>query len=110
MTTFTFKPVMPATLTKEPRVRETNFGDGYSQRVADGINTNKRVWSLNFAGTQAEIEAIDDFLTSAGGVTSFDWLPPRGEAGKFTCKSWSSPIQGFNYWMMTATFDEVFGE
>jgi len=52
MTTFTFSPKYGAALSKEPRVKMAQFGDGYQQRVGDGINTIAREWSLNFEGTK----------------------------------------------------------
>jgi hypothetical protein len=45
MSTFTDIPGSAA-LTTKPRVRTAMFGDGYEQRLADGINNAPRAWSL----------------------------------------------------------------
>ena len=37
------------------------FGDGYMQRVGDGINNTPRQWQLQFKGSQQYIEEIDSF-------------------------------------------------
>jgi phage-related protein len=55
------------------------FGDGYSDRRPDGINTTQRRWSLatppapieDVLALEAELEAL--------GVGKFQWAPP-GEA------------------------------
>lgn len=110
MSEFTFTPAYSAQVNKKPRVRTAVFGDGYEQRVGDGINTIKRVWSLRFTTSSADIEAVDAFLTSMGGTTSFDWSPPSGAAGRWKCEEWDQGLDGYNRSVLTATFTEVFGE
>lgn len=110
MTTFTFSPKYGAALTKTPRVRAAQFGDGYQQRVGDGINLIPRSWSLNFEGSKADIDAIDLFLATESGITSFNWTPPTGATGKWLCSDWSPSINEFDNWVLNANFQEVFGE
>ena len=110
MTTFTFSPKYGAALSKEPRVKMAQFGDGYQQRVGDGINTIAREWSLNFEGTKSDIDAIDLFLTTEGGITSFNWTPPSGASGRWLCRNWSPSINEYDNWTLSATFEEMFGE
>lgn len=110
MSTFTFKPAYSAQQNKKPRVRAMQFGDGYEQRVQDGINTIKRIWSLRFTTSSADLDAVDAFLTNMGGSTSFDWTPPHGAAGRFRCDEWNDGLEGYNRRVITATFTEVFGE
>jgi len=109
MPTFTNTPSYGAAVKVQPRVRQAQFGDGYSQRVADGINSAPRAWSLSFAKrTEAEIDAIESFLDTQGGTASFDWTPPRGAAGKWICKTWDRGLDDFNNERLSATFEEVF--
>jgi len=55
-----------------PRVLTANFGDGYEQRVADGINTLNETYTLNFAKrAKADIDDIVDFLDTQKGVSKF---------------------------------------
>jgi len=110
MTTFTWHP-QTAQKDIEPRVRTASFGDGYHQRVADGINTAPAKWSLSFQRVSADLDAIEAFLVAAGGVDAFDWTPP-GEAFaiKVVCSMWSrSPHTGLRTASMSATFVQVFG-
>ena len=109
MSTFTYLPDKQASGSSENTIRESEFGDGYSQRQAFGINPRKDLWNLSFNyRTDAEIDAIIDFLDNAGSVYSFDWTPPIGDAGKFICKSWSFTYIGVGVRSLQATFKRVY--
>ena len=110
MAEFTYCPFLGANVTKTPRVRVAQFGDGYMQRVGDGINNTPRQWQLQFKGSQSYIEEVDLFLSTAGGADSFDWQPSTGADGKWICSSWSVSAGGKNNWSLSATFTEVYGE
>lgn len=110
MSTFSFSPAYAVNQNVQPRVRMTQFGDGYMQRSADGINTQIRIWNLNFKGIETEIDAVESFLSNENGLTSFDWLPPTGLAGKWICPSWDRGINDYNDHTLTTQFIEVFGE
>lgn len=92
------------------KARTAQFGDGYSQRVLDGINTRKRVWTVNFALPKARMEAIDAFLNARQGVESFYWTPPYGAIGKWLCTTWKrTPVGNLEY-SLSGSFVEVFGD
>jgi len=110
MTTFSVEPTYGAQVKKAPKVRLSVFGDGYQQRVGDGINRTARVWTLNFVGDKSAIDAIDLFLATEDGITSFTWTPPTGAVGKWLCSEWNNAIIEYNHWTLNATFSEVFGE
>lgn len=110
MATFTWRPDYGATNEVKPKVFRVDFGDGYEQRIANGINTKPRMWSLVFTKTKANIDDIEAFLEDRGAVESFDWTPPRGSAGKWICDSWKRGIPNAGYDTLTASFREVFGE
>jgi phage-related protein len=110
MTIFTWSPDPGATGPKTPRVKVAPYGDGYEQRVGEGINRIVRTWSLTFTRPTAEIDAIDAFLEARAGAESFDWTPPRGPAGKWKCASWSVSVPALSVQSLTATFTEVFGD
>ena len=60
-----------------PRVLVANFGDGYEQRIADGINTLNETYSLSFASRpKADIDDIVAFLDGKKGVSSFPLILP----------------------------------
>lgn len=111
MATFSYTPDFGAEKSVESNVEETEFGDGYSQRQAKGINANRQVWKLTFNNrSTADADAIDAFLTARGGYESFDWTPPGGSAGKYICRSgqWTKKRIKANLYSLTATFRQVF--
>lgn len=109
MATFTYTPSFEATEASKPRVRTTQFGDGYRQSVRFGLNTNPKEWSLTFSNrTDTERDQILAFLDARGGVESFDWTPPRGTAGKYVCEEWQTTLSNCNNNQIRATFREVF--
>ena len=76
-----------------PRVFKADFGDGYSQRVGNGINVLNESFSINFANrTKEDIDQISNFLETKAGVTSFNFV--YSESGgettiKVLCPDWS---------------------
>ena len=60
-----------------PRVLVASFGDGYEQRIADGINTLDETYTLTFATRlKADIDDIVAFLDLKKGVSSFPLILP----------------------------------
>ena len=110
MSTFTWSPAPGASLAKQPRVRSAQFGDGYEQRVGDGINNSPRAWTVDFTRKTSDIDAIDGFLDAANGTASFDWTPPSGVAGKWLCAEWGRSVTDNRVQAISAVFREVFGD
>lgn len=109
MATFTYTPSFEATESSQPRIRKTQFGDGYEQRIQFGLNANPKEWSLTFANrTDTERDQILSFFDARGGYESFDWTPPRGTAGKYVCEQWQVTLRNCNNNTLTATFRQVF--
>jgi phage-related protein len=109
MATFTYTPDYGAQVSVKPRVRVAQFGDGYEQRSADGINTRAQMWSLQFANrTDTETGNIITFLENRNGVEAFDWTPPNGSAIKVVCREWSKTAVRYNLNNVAATFQQVF--
>lgn len=91
-----------------PRVLRVDFGDGYVQRVADGLNNLLTKLSLSFAmRTAAECDAIEAFLKNENGVTSFYFTMPGGTQKKYICSQWNRSNQTFNCDTISTTFEEV---
>jgi phage-related protein len=91
-----------------PRVRVARFGDGYEQRVADGIHTLARRFSVRLAAGEATVKAADDFLRARGGVEPFDWVALDHRPGRWVCRSWSVAYASGGGAELSATFEEVF--
>lgn len=95
---------------KKPRVLTSNFGDGYSQRAAAGINPLSQVWQLSWSAlSTTDANTLDAFFVAKGGHTAFLWTPPReSTALKWICQEWSRSISHPNNDSITATFIQVF--
>jgi phage-related protein len=109
MATFTYTPSFEATEASKPRAHKFQAGDGYEQRVRFGLNTDPKEWTLTFSErTNTERDAILTFLEARAAVESFDWTPPRGDAGKYVCEEWQVTMRAYNFNTIQATFREVF--
>ncbi|MBR7961422.1 phage tail protein [Burkholderia vietnamiensis] len=91
------------------KVRAAPFGDGYQQRVGDGINAKRAKWPITVVGTLAEVQPITDFLDRHAGVKAFLWTSPLGVSGRYTCASYSPRRGAGSIVTLTATFEETFG-
>jgi len=71
--------------TQKPRVLSIAYGDGYEQRIADGINNLPEEWTLSWKNRNiAETNKIIKFFEDLEGVTTFDWYPPGYEISSTT--------------------------
>jgi len=107
--TFTWCPYIEPTGTGTFRVRSAQFGNGYRQVAGDGINNETQSWPLTFRGSESDITEILNFLREAKGATPFNWTPPLGEAGLYTCATWGLTPHGAGIYTLTATFEQYFG-
>lgn len=81
--------------TVEPKVLRTDFGDGYSQRAADGINDIREGWSWEYPNmNKTTYDTLEAFLRLVGGHTAVDWTAPDGIARKFSVKRYSATPVG----------------
>lgn len=101
-----------------PVLFTAKFGDGYEQRVANGINALQSEFSVSFnTRPKAEIDDIVAFFTSKGGVTAFNWTIPDtngSENGntettiKVVCSNWSQTWDYDNFYSASGTFRRVY--
>lgn len=92
------------------RTRKAQFGDGYSQAVADGINARLQTWPVRITADSATISAVKSFLDSKAGHQSFTWTPPgesqaRWRAGEYT---FTPEPDAIGYATLSVTFEQVF--
>lgn len=90
------------------RVRSAQFGDGYGQRVADGLNNRSTSYQLTFVRDAATITAIVAFLDAHAGATAFYWTPLLRPPALFTCQKYSEPVKDGGVYTLTVTFDQTF--
>jgi phage-related protein len=107
--TFTWRPSIDPTGVETFRVRSAQFGSGYKQVAADGINNGSQSWPLTFKGLESRIEEIVAFLRAHKGYIPFSWTPPLSAPALFTCTSWNINPHGARYYTVTATFEQYFG-
>jgi phage-related protein len=111
MATFpSITPTYGAQKTSQPKVRQVQFGDGYSQRLTVGLNQNPKVWSLTWEVSEANADTIEAFLDArAADGASFDWTPlDEATAYKWICYDWSRSIPYLNRATIQASFTQVF--
>jgi phage-related protein len=106
---FTYVPQYATSLEVAPKILKAQFGDGYTQRSVDGINTQGQKWNLNFSNTEhADLIAIIAFMAVRGGYTSFTWTPPDGTEISVVCEKWGRSIIDFSTSGYNLVFEEVF--
>ena len=101
-----------------PKVHTITFGDGFEQRIADGINNLPQTMSVTFnTRPKAEIDALVDFFEDLNGVTKFQMTIDKDSAGsntsttetiKVVCKSWDQTWDYDNFYSLSATFERVY--
>ena len=65
-------------VTTTPKVLTASFGDGYEQRIADGLNSLGQSFTVNFMNrAKADADDIISFFEANKGVTSFDFTIPN---------------------------------
>lgn len=111
----TFPSITPSMGSKrksiKPNVTTYAFGDEYTQRVANGLNTIREDWDIIFAGlSTADKDTVNAFLTARSGTEAFNWTPQGGTEKQFICQSWDIEQISYSLFRVTATFLEVFGE
>ena len=109
----TFPPIPPdysPTDDVQAQVLQNKFGDGYSQRAAQGLNNVAQVWSLTWTNQPIiGISEIESFIVAAQGWQSFYWTPPRQSVPLlFICQKWHRTESGPTTANFSATFEQVF--
>jgi phage-related protein len=99
----------------EPRVFIAEFGDGYEQRLANGINNIKQSFDVNFANRpKDEIDDIVAFFESKKGATAFNYVFSDSNAGsneetvKVVCEKWNQTWAYDDYYNLSATFRRIY--
>jgi phage-related protein len=97
-------------LETDARVLTAGLGDGYQQFTADGINTVRDTWTLQWDGApSSDVTWIYAFLTLMGGWQVFQWTPPGETAPKlWRCAKFGKQPTGPATWSITATFVQQF--
>ena len=100
-------------LSIENNIITVALGDGYEQRLKNGINASRRTFSLSFLNrsdtvTTNILNFLADPLKGDNGAKAFDWTPPFGATGKWVCQNPSVTMVAHNLNDIELVFREVF--
>lgn len=112
---FWWKPSYNAKIDNKPKVKINQFGNGYQQRINDGINNNLIEFSLLFENrSEKETVSILHFLNERKGQEAFIYNLPTIYAKpttnlntKFVCPEWGSTYISYNNYSIETKFSEV---
>lgn len=105
--TFSYRPDYESTMSQEPAVLTTKFGDGYEQRVANGINNSPEKWSLKFTVGNPVLPSALAFIQARKGVESFYWTNSFGTTNVYVCRRWNLS-RGPGKQVLSMEFEQVF--
>ena len=106
---FTWVPLVNPQGTVKLRTRKAQFGDGYRQKVGDGVNAKVQSWPFSFIGTDAEMAALMAFL-DAHNAQTFVFTPPGYGATPlyWTCDGYTHVPHGGGVTTVSAVFEQDF--
>jgi len=97
-----------------PKVLKVQFGDGYEQRIAEGLNSSNENYQISYSNRpKAEIDDIAAFMDEKKGVTSFNYVIPDTNNGgettiKVVCDQYNLVYVSDSSYTFTATFRRVY--
>lgn len=112
---FWWKSSYNAKIDNKPRIRYNQFGNGYQQRIPDGLNTNLVEFNLTFENrSELETVSILYFLRQRNGQESFIYNLPTiysksstDLSTRFICPEWGSSYISYNNYTIDCKFIEV---
>lgn len=104
-----------------PKVLSTNFGDGYQQRIVQGLNSLDEMFNVSFNNRpKAEADDITKFFELKKGVLSFTFGYPDENSSdtdssgnkvtevKVVCEQWNTTFVSSGAYSVTAQFRRVY--
>ena len=103
-------PVYNTRVNARPKVNTLSFGDGFEQRLTEGLNQNPLSVNLTFELSQTDADTAITFLNArVEDGASFDYtLPSETSSRKFVCTSFPRSIPFLNRVTLSCVFREVF--
>lgn len=108
MKTFIWCPRVNASGSIMDRTLVAQFGDGYQQAAADGINTQIETWPISFIRRMDKMQPIIDFLDSVGQWEAFLWTSPAGKQGAYRRGEYSLIPMGAGLYSLSVTLNKVY--
>lgn len=106
--TFTWLVEREVRPTVEYRTISVQFGDGYQQESAEGINNKREEYAVRIHAYEKEARKIKAFFDRHQGYKAFFWTPPLGELSLWRCDDAAPTPQGGGLYLFTATFKKSF--
>lgn len=107
---FTWSTAYGTSMDITPRVLSAKMGDGYEQRVADGINYALENWNVIVNSVDSGgVSPVETFLKTQAGATAFQWTTPEGRVALFVCRAWKRDILSPSLSKVSGKFEEVLG-
>jgi phage-related protein len=112
---FFWKPSYNSKIENKPRIRYNQFGNGYQQRIPDGLNTSLVEFNVGFENrSELETVSILHFLQQRNGQESFIYNIPtifskslNNLNTRFICPDWTSSYVSYNNYNIECKFVEV---
>ena len=103
-------PVYNTRFNTKPKIKVLSFGDGFEQRLTEGLNQRPLTASLTFELSQTDADTAITFLNARiDDGASFDYtLPSESSSRKFVCDSFPRAIPFLNRVRLSCVFREVF--
>ena len=103
-------PIYNTRIDARPKVNLISFGDGFEQRLTEGLNQNPLSVNLVFELSQTDADTAITFLNARiDDGASFDYtLPSESSTRKFVCSSFPRTIPFLNRVRLSCVFREVF--
>jgi len=113
LNTFT-PPVAPSPGTDKkfkPKILKADFGDGYTQMAADGLNNVSYTLTLTWESlVPTDASVIMSFLAGQGGYQPFYYrVSDTTSPDRFTCDDWGEKRGQGGIRTVTATFKQYLG-
>ena len=109
------QPDKSLTRSNNPRTFTVQFGDGYEQRIQEGINNISHTFSVSFNNRpKADIDDIIAFFINKGGTTAFSFTYPDSNVGggektvKVVCEDFNQTYSYDDFYSCTASFRRVY--
>jgi phage-related protein len=104
METLTLRGQVGSSGSGEFDIFKSQFSDGYSQSIPNGIDNEKQKWQMVFSGKEAA-PALAFIRARKGEV--FAWTPPMGVSGAYSCARYSISDEGGAYMTVSAEFEQA---
>lgn len=91
------------------KVLVNKYGNGYEQRIADGINNNLQTWEVSWEGLgSTDFSTLVQAIEGSRGVSNFTWTPPgAASTKKFVVVSYSISSSSGAIYTVSASLRQV---